>query len=93
MTKVRKVRGLSISKDSKKTPILFNDVKYVPGLHCNFLSLSKAMKVFELKGTADQLTLKYKNLRYQLSQNQERIRNFVWFTYYHTYQQQEDPQQ
>ena len=66
-TKFMKFRGFSISKDGKKTPILLNNVKYVPGLHCNLLSLSKAMKVFELKGTADQLTLKYNNICYQFN--------------------------
>ena len=40
-TKVGKFRGMAISKDSKKTPILLNGVKYVPGLHCNLLNLSK----------------------------------------------------
>ena len=49
-TKVGKFRGIVISKYVKKTPILFNDVKCVPGLHCNLLRLSKAIKVFELKG-------------------------------------------
>ena len=34
-TKVGKFRGITISKDGKKTPVLLNDVKYVPGLHCN----------------------------------------------------------
>ena len=55
-TKADKFRGIVISKDSKKTPILPNDMKYVPGLHCNLLSLRQVMKVFELKGTVDQLT-------------------------------------
>ena len=44
-TKVGKFRDIAISKDGKKTPILLNGVKYVPGLHCNLLSSSKAMKV------------------------------------------------
>ena len=66
-TKVGKFRGIAISKDGKKTPILLNDVKYVPDLHCSLLRLSKAMKEFELKGTADQLTLTYKNLHHQLT--------------------------
>ena len=56
--KVGKFRGVAISKDSKKD-------SYVPGLHCNLLNLSKAMNIFELKGTADQIILKHKNLRYQ----------------------------
>ena len=66
-TKVGKCRGVAISKDGKKTPILRNDVKYLPGLHYNLLSLSKAKKVFELKGASDQLTLNYKNLRYHFN--------------------------
>ena len=56
---------MAISKDSKKNPILLNNVKYVSGLYFNLLSLSKAMKVFELKGTEDQHNLRYNNLRYQ----------------------------
>ena len=41
-----------------------NDVKFVPGLHWNSLSLSKAMKVFELSGKDDQLKFKLKSLEY-----------------------------
>ena len=63
-TKVEKFRGVAVSKNRKKTPILLYDVKYVPGLHCNLLSLSKAMKVFELSGKDNQLKLKFKNLEY-----------------------------
>ena len=53
-----------MSKNGNKTPILLYDIKYVPSLHCNLLSLSKAMKVFELIGKDDQLKLKLKNLEY-----------------------------
>ena len=56
---------MAILKGSKKTPILLNNVEYVPGLHCNLLSLSKSITIFELKGTEDQLTLRYKNLHYE----------------------------
>ena len=65
-------------KDSKNIPILLNNVKYVPGLHCNLLSLSKAMKVFELKGTEDQLTLRYKNLRYKFD-NKSKCRSGILY--------------
>ena len=40
-TKIGKFRGVAVSKNGKKTPILLYDVKYVPGIHCNLLSLSK----------------------------------------------------
>ena len=63
-TKVGKFRGVAVSKSRKKTPVLFYNVKYVSGLHCNLLSLSKAMQVFELSGKDDQLKLKLKNLEY-----------------------------
>ena len=49
-TKVGKFRGVAVSKNGKKTPILLYDVKYVPGLHCNLLD--------------NQLKLKFKNLEY-----------------------------
>ena len=48
--------------------MILNNVKYVLDLHFNLLTLSKAMKVFELKGMEDQLTLRYKNLQYQFDQ-------------------------
>ena len=53
-----------VFKSRKKNPILFNEVNFVPGLHCNLLSLSKAMKVFKLSGKDDQLKLKFKSLEY-----------------------------
>ena len=60
-TRIGKFKGAAISKDSKKTPILLKNVKYVPCLDFNVFSITKAMKVFELKGTKDQPTLRYKN--------------------------------
>ena len=63
-TKIRKFQGVAVSKSGKKTPILLNNFKFVPGLHCNLLSLSKAMKIFELSGKDNQLKLKFKTLEY-----------------------------
>ena len=39
----------------------------MPGLHCNLLSLSKAMKIFKLSGKDNQLKLKFKNLEYSFN--------------------------
>ena len=57
-TKIGKFKGVAVSKTGKKTPILLHNIKFVPGLHCNLLSLRKAMKVFELSGKDNQLKLK-----------------------------------
>ena len=40
-TRVGKFKGVAILKDSKRTPNLLHNVKYVPDLHYNLLSLSK----------------------------------------------------
>ena len=77
-TKIGKFKGIAVCKSRKKTPILLNNVKFVTGLYCILLGLSKAMNFFELSGKYDQLKLNLKNWSLLQPQDQEWIRISFW---------------
>ena len=58
VTKIGKKAGTVVQKDGKKVKVVLAQVKYVPGLYCNLMSLTQLMaKYFVLTGTKECLKL------------------------------------
>ena len=68
-TKIRTKKGMVIDKNRKKQKITLGNVKYVPDLFCNLVSLTQAMNIeFELKGEKNEMKLTKKDKTYCFDQ-------------------------
>ena len=70
---IRDLRGITKQKNGKETPIRLTNVKYVPQLFCNLISLTSVLtKGFKLNGNEKGMTKKKANMEYMFDQ---RIKN------------------
>ena len=66
---IENLRGLAKQKNGKETPIPLTNVKYVPQLFCNLISLISVFnKGFQVNGNQDRMTLRKANTEYMFDQ-------------------------
>ena len=63
------LKGIAKQKDGKETPITLTNVKYVPQLFCNLISLTSVLnKGFKLNGNENGMTIRKGNMEYMFDQ-------------------------
>ena len=66
---IGELRGIAKQKNGKETPITLTNVKHVPQLFCNLISLTSILnKWFELNGNQDRMAIKKANTEYMFDQ-------------------------